>query len=105
MNSYNHYAYGAVYDWVFGVAAGIKPLDDGAGYKHISIAPVTDKRLGFLKAGIKTANGKLSSHWYYKNDDIYFEFEIPKGVTAEISLPDGRRETVGGGRYAYSIAL
>ena len=61
MNSFNHYAYGAVYDWIFGVCAGIKPLHDGAGYKHISIKPHTDKRLVFLKAGIEIKYGN------YKN--------------------------------------
>ena len=102
MNSYNHYAYGSVYDWIFGVAAGIKVLPDGAGYKHISIKPHTDKRLGFLKAEIETRQGKLSSYWYYKNDEIYFEFIIPQGTLAEITLPDGTTDTVSGGNYVYS---
>lgn len=105
MNSYNHYAYGAVYDWIFGVAAGIKVLPDGAGYKHISIIPHTDKRLGFMKAEIKTRRGRLSSHWCYKDDKIYFEFEIPSKTVAEILLPDGTHETVSGGSYAYSIQI
>ena len=48
MNSYNHYAYGSVYDWIFGVCAGIQVYEDGAGYKHVSIKPKADKRLGFL---------------------------------------------------------
>ena len=103
MNSYNHYAYSAVCDWIFGVAAGIKPLEDGAGYKHISIMPNTDKRLGFLKAELETRQGKLSSRWYYKDDEIHFEFEIPSGATAEITLPNGTHETVSGGRYMYII--
>jgi len=99
MNSFNHYAYGAVYDWIFGVAAGIKPHEDGPGYKHISIKPHTDKRLGFLKAGIESRFGKISSYWYYKNDKIFFEFEIPNGVTAEVTLPDGHCTTLKGGSY------
>jgi len=103
MNSFNHYAYGAVYDWIFGVCAGIKPLPDGAGYKHISIKPHTDKRLSFLKAGIETKYGKLSSYWYYKGDHICFELEIPDGAIAEIFLPDGTHNTVYGGKYLYTV--
>jgi len=103
MNSFNHYAYGAVYDWIFGVAAGIKILEDGAGYKHVSIKPHTDKRLGFLKAGIETRYGRLSSYWYCKDNETYFEFEIPNGVTAEITLPDGKGMTLGGGNYTMSV--
>ena len=105
MNSYNHYAYGAVYDWIFGVAAGIKVLEDGAGYRHISVSPHTDKRLGFLKAEIKMRFGKLSSHWYYRDDAVIFELEIPDGVTAEVSLPDGSERTLTGGIYTLSCAL
>ncbi len=103
MNSYNHYAYGAVYDWIFGVSAGIKPLEDGAGYRHILIRPNPDKRLGFLKAGIQTRFGRLSSYWYYKGDKVYYEFTIPNGVIAEIELHDGKCATVNGGKYMYAV--
>jgi len=103
LSSFNHYAYGTVFDWIFGVCAGIKPLPDGAGYKHISIKPHTDKRLSFLKAGIETKYGKLSSYWYYKGDHICFELEIPDGAIAEIFLPDGTHNTVYGGKYLYTV--
>ncbi len=102
MNSFNHYAYGAVYDWIFGVSAGIKPLEDKAGYEHISIAPNPEKRLGFVKAGIETRFGKISSYWYYKGDKVFYEFEVPTGVTAEILLPDGTEKTVTSGRYMFA---
>ena len=105
MNSFNHYAYGSVYDWIFGVAAGIKILDDGAGYKHISIKPKTDKRMGFLKASIDSRLGTVSVFWYYKEDRIYFEISVPSGCTAEIELPDGRAETAHQGSYIYSAPV
>lgn len=105
MNSYNHYAYGSVYDWIFGVAAGIKVLEDGAGYKHICLKPHTDTRLGFLKAGINSRCGRISSYWYYDKDKINFEFEIPKNTIAEVVLPDGRSETINNGKYLYSVNL
>lgn len=101
MNSFNHYAYGAVYDWIFGVAAGIKPLEDDAGYKHILLKPHPDKRIGFLEAAIETRFGKLSSRWYYDNDKVRFEFDIPTESTAEIVLPDGTHNTVIGGKHIF----
>lgn len=104
MNSFNHYAYGAVFDWIFGSAAGIKVLEDGAGYRHISVKPLPDKRMGFLNASIATRQGLLSSNWYIKDGTAYFEFEIPDGTTAEIELPDGFKETVAGGKYVYTSA-
>ena len=103
MNSYNHYAYGAVYDWIFGVAAGIKVLDDGAGYTHISIKPVPDRRMEFLSASIETRIGVVSSKWYYKDDSICFKVEVPKGTTAEVELPDGQRKIICGGSYIVQI--
>lgn len=101
MNSYNHYAYGAVYDWIFSAAAGIKTLPDGAGYSHVLIKPAPDRRLGYLKAGLDTRHGHLSSYWKYEGNEIIFEFIIPEKTVAEIILPDGRKETVSGGKYIY----
>ncbi|MBQ2941150.1 MAG: family 78 glycoside hydrolase catalytic domain [Clostridia bacterium] len=102
MNSYNHYAYGAVGDWIFGAAAGIRSLPDGAGYKHIEIKPCTDKRMGYVKYTMETRMGKLSSHWYYDLEgNVHFEFEIPEKSTADIILPDGRNYSVNGGKYSF----
>ena len=101
MNSFNHYAYGSVYDWIFGVSAGIKVLEDGAGYRHILIKPTPDKRLGFVKAGIKTRLGRLSCRWNYRDDKLHYEFTIPCGTVAEIELPDGTRKTLSGGKYSF----
>lgn len=103
MNSFNHYAYGSVYDWIFGVAAGIKPLEDGAGYRHIKVEPCPDERLGFLNASLKTRLGQLSSSWSFKDDVISYEIEIPKGAKAEICLPNRPAVTVGGGKYLFTV--
>ena len=54
MNSYNHYAYGSVADWVYGVAAGILPRKDAPGYAKVTIAPHPDKRLDWLRAELDT---------------------------------------------------
>ena len=102
MNSFNHYAYGAVYDWIFGVSVGIKPTERGAGYREIEIAPHPDKRLGFAKASIESRCGKISVHWYYKGDRIYYEIEIPAGVTAHVKMPSGKSKTIGGGSYRFT---
>ncbi len=103
MNSFNHYAYGAVYDWIFGVGAGIQVCEDGPGYTHITIEPVTDARLGYLRVGIDSRAGKIESHWYYKGDEIYFEFTVPEKTVADITLPDGRMYTVSGGTFIYTV--
>ena len=100
MNSFNHYAYGAVFDWIFGVACGIKPA--APAYRKISVEPHPDRRLGFADASIETRNGRVAVHWYYKGDVVYYEITVPSGVTAHITLPSGYSATVSGGVYHFA---
>lgn len=102
MNSFNHYAYGAVFDWIFGVACGIKPTEHAPAYREVAIAPKPDKRLGFVDASIDTRNGIVRMHWYYKGDTVYYEIEIPDGVTAHLTLPSGYTESLTGGCYHFA---
>ncbi len=102
MNSFNHYAYGAVFDWIFGVSVGISPIADSPAYKTVSIAPHPNKCLGYAEASIDSRNGRICSHWYYKGDKVYYEFEIPAGVTAELKLPSGYTATLTEGSYRFA---
>ncbi len=102
MNSFNHYAYGAIFDWIFASAVGIAPTEDAPGYKHILIAPHPHKALGFVDAGIKTVRGDVHMKWYYKGDTVYYEITVPKGATATLSLPSGYTEELTGGTYHYA---
>ncbi len=92
MNSYNHYAYGAVADWVYGVAAGIKAMEDFPGYEKVIIAPNPDARLDWLKASLDTKYGCIRSEWKKAKDMWRYEIETPVdafvtivGKTYEIS--------------------
>lgn len=100
MNSFNHYAYGAVGDWLYGVVAGIRI--NGAGYKRVTLAPKPDRRLGFVRCSAETPYGRLESNWYYSGDSICFEFTVPAGTEAEIILPSGYRECLSGGVYRFT---
>lgn len=100
MNSFNHYAYGAVFDWIFGVSSGIKPTSPA--YKTVSIAPHPDRLLGFADASIDTRQGTIRSYWYYKGDAVYYEIEIPAGVSATVTLPSGYTQTLTAGVYHFA---
>ena len=100
MNSYNHYAYGAVADWMYGVVAGVRI--DEAAYKRITLAPRPCERLGFVRCSIETPQGYLESNWYYTDGGIRYEFIVPKGVEATVVLPDGTTDHVREGSYCYS---
>ncbi len=75
MNSFNHYAYGSVAEWLYETAAGIKPLKPG--FAEIEISPTPDKRLGWLEASIRTRQGLVRSKWTYTGDGIRYEITTP----------------------------
>lgn len=85
MNSFNHYAYGAIGDWMYQVVAGIrigKP-----GYKHIVIQPQPDKRLEYAHAAYESSYGKIQSGWKKVNGKLIVEVTVPPNTTATITLP------------------
>ena len=88
MNSFNHYAYGAVGDWLYSSVAGISPDENEPAYKHIILKPHPNKALGYAKARILTANGEVISSWSYtgNGDECEFSFTIPKGSHATLYL-------------------
>lgn len=87
MNSFNHYAYGSVCQWIWEYAAGIATDVKQPGFKHIIMHPQPDKRLGSLKAEYKSATGVIKSEWRYDGDQWIWKFSIPKGATASVTLP------------------
>ena len=98
MNSFNHYAYGSVFDWIYGDMLGIKLPDDGAGYSKVEIAPLADKRIGFASGSIDTRSGRIASSWRYIGDKVRYEFEIPENTTATIKIPGLEPKTVSGAK-------
>lgn len=87
MNSFNHYAYGCVCEWIWETAAGIAADPAVPGFKHIIMKPVPDKRLGHLTAEYKSAAGVIKSAWRYEGDKWIWEFTVPEGATADVTLP------------------
>lgn len=96
MNSFNHYAYGAVADWLYEEAAGIRQTEDSAGFSGIRIEPKPDRRLEWLEAVIDTRQGTVRSGWKWTGERIRYEIETP--VRTQIMI-DGRSRIVEPGRY------
>ena len=96
MNSFNHYAYGAVGDWVFGVACGIQPLEPG--FAKARIAPNPDPRLHNLSGTLDTVHGRIRSSWKWVEGDVRYEIDTP--VESEI-LVKGKTYRVGPGSYIF----
>ena len=87
MNSFNHYAYGCVCQWMWNTMAGIQADPDAPGFRHIIMKPVPDKRIGSLKARYTSAAGLIKSEWKYDGDLCTWNFTIPEGSTATVTLP------------------
>lgn len=100
MNSFNHYAYGAVADWMYGAAAGINSDPDRPGFEHIFFRPVTDRRLDFVKASIDTRRGTVASEWRRENGRIKYIFTVPEGCCASVVI-GGEKHEVGVGTHEF----
>jgi alpha-L-rhamnosidase len=85
MNSFNHYAYGAIGDWMYRVSAGIETM--GPGYKHIIIQPHPSQKLTYSKASFESSYGTIASGWERKDGKIIVKVKIPANTTATILLP------------------
>ena len=100
MNSFNHYAYGAVFDWIFANTLGINVLKPG--YEEIMINVKPDKRLGFADGGIITKYGKINVRWYYQEDFIKLEVDVPNEITTHVMI-NGETKTVKGGKHTFTM--
>ncbi len=98
MNSYNHYAYGAVADWVYEKAAGIQTVEAQPGFARVRIAPVPDRRLQWLEASILTRHGLVRSKWTHTGDGIRYEIETAVPATIVIA---GKQRNVCPGLYTF----
>lgn len=99
MNSYNHYAYGSVMEFVYRRIAGIEAKE--AGFAKIKIAPRPCKGLPVMKAEYESVRGKIVSEYSQKDGKIEYVIEIPGQFEAEIVLPNEAPVFVKGGRHTF----
>ena len=89
MNSFNHYAYGAVIEWVYRNVSGLKPQECAPGFKRITLAPQPDAKLGSIKTEFQSPMGLYLSGWTIEADGTWsFSFTIPFDATADLVLPN-----------------
>jgi alpha-L-rhamnosidase len=87
MNSFNHYAYGAVHEWVVDTICGIQLTAPGG--KHIRFACHPDRRIGHAAAEIGTAYGQISSRWEFVSDtQVVWEFSAPANTGIAVVIPE-----------------
>ena len=96
MNSFNHYAYGAVAEWMFADMAGIKPIEDYPGFEKFILAPAPDtrtyipegqERITSVKAEFESVRGLIKAEWSYENGEFVYKVTVPENTEAKVEFP------------------
>ena len=85
MNSYNHYAYGAVAEWMYRYAAGIDTTTSDSGFHTIALHPNFDARLGHLEFTYESSYGPVKSSWKVTGNTVAWQVTVPPNTTARLA--------------------
>jgi len=97
MNSFNHYAYGAIGEWMYRVVAGIGLDEKQPGYKHIVFQPRPGGGLTFAKASVQSMYGRVAAGWNIAAGKMTLTVEVPPNTTATVLLPESSLQRVSEG--------
>jgi alpha-L-rhamnosidase len=94
MNSFNHYAYGAIGEWMYSVVAGLQIDEKAPGFKHILIAPRPGGGLTYAKASLDSMYGPLAAGWKIADGKLTLNVQVPANATATVRLPGAKLDDV-----------
>jgi alpha-L-rhamnosidase len=94
MLSFNHYAYGAVVDWIYRTVAGLAPDITSPGYRRVILAPRPDDSITFCKASLEAPQGLVSIAWRVEGDSFSANVDLPFGTTGLFDPPSGPSSVV-----------
>jgi len=103
MNSFNHYAYGAIGDWMYAVVAGIDIDTTAPGYRHILIRPQPGGGFTKVSATHETMYGTVGSKWTLENGRFTLTVTVPANTRATVTLPSARLADLTEGERAVAI--
>lgn len=103
MTSFNHYALGAVADWLHRTVAGIAPA--APGYRRLRIAPRPGGGLSRAEASLLTPYGEAAVRWFLDGDTFSLDAHVPPNTRAEVLLPNGEATEVGAGTHHWTVGL
>ncbi len=95
MTSFNHYALGAVADWLHRTVAGLAPAEPG--YRRVRVAPRPGGGLTWARASLRTPSGPVAVAWELDGAEVVCQVTLPDGVEADVDLPGAPHQTVSGG--------
>jgi len=94
MNSFNHYAYGAIGEWMYTHIAGIKLKENSPAYKDFCLTPHPGGEINQAKAEYYSMYGKIVSDWEIKDNQMIYNVEIPANTTATVVLPNANTKKI-----------
>ena len=100
-DSFNHYSFGAVCQFLFEYVAGIRPLFDAPGFKEFELHPIIGGSLTWAEGSYKTQYGTICSRWERDEKSFVYTCTVPDGTTAHLTLPDGSTKTLRDGNYRF----
>jgi alpha-L-rhamnosidase len=98
-DSFNHYSFGAVCQFLFEYVAGIRPDFSHPGFEEFELKPVVGGTLTHAKARYKTKHGVIVSEWKAGSETFHYHCIVPGGTMAHLTLPNGEEHALAGGEY------
>ena len=103
MVSFNHYAAGAVGDWLYRRVAGIEPIE--GGYRSFRVAPIPGGGLTSARGAVLTPYGRASSSWTLDGERFHLRVEVPVSTRCEVRLPDGTTTVRTSGIHDFTVTM
>ena len=100
-DSFNHYSFGAVCQFLFEYVAGIRPSFDVPGFREFELRPILGGSLTWAEGSYKTQYGMIRSRWEREGERFVYTCTVPEGTTANLTLPDGSARTLCAGTYRF----
>lgn len=104
MTSFNHYALGAVCDWIYQVVGGLRPAEPG--YRSVLVKPMPGPGIDWARTSLDSLVGHIEVYWKKDSEDwMTLEVDIPDEIPATIMLPDGHVWRVTGGHHVLGSGM
>ena len=94
MNSFNHYAFGAIGEWMYENILGIHPDTDSPGFRHFILKPLPGGSLTWAKGSFNSISGRIETSWKLENGKFEYSFTVPPNTTATVFIPAKSAENV-----------
>jgi alpha-L-rhamnosidase len=102
MNSFNHYAYGAIGRWMYDTIAGIAIDPTKPGYANVILRPTPGGGLTHARAAIDSIRGRIESAWRIEGTTFHYRVTLPPNTTGSLTLPDGTNHQLSAGVHDFT---